>query len=67
MVPQQRSGWPLLCSVRGQHEGTDRKQPVGCSFALILAGDSVKAGFLKSGFEMVVLFALAVDRETDSG
>lgn len=42
-----------------------KKQPVDFSFALSLSGDNVKAGFLKLGSEMVVLFALVVGYETD--
>lgn len=67
MVPWQRSGWPLLSSSCGQYEVIDEKQPVSCSFTLSLSGNSAKAGFLKLGSETVVLFALAVGYETDSG
>lgn len=63
MVPQQRSGWPLFCSIRGQQEGRGEKQLVGY-FTLSLSGDNVKAGFLKLSFGLVALFNLTVAYET---
>lgn len=64
-VPLQRSRWPLLCFIHGQYEGMDEKQPVCCSFPLSLSGDKEKAGFLKSGSEMLILLPLAVGYGTD--
>lgn len=64
MVPQQRRGWPLLCSIHDQQEGRDEKQLMGFSFPLSLSQDNVKAGFLKSSSELVALFDLTMAYET---
>lgn len=64
MVPQQRRGWPLLCSIHDQQEGRDEKQLMGFSFTLSLSQDNAKAGFLKSSSELVALFDLMMAYET---